>query len=87
VAVSGYPGFEAEVWMAVMAPAHTPPAAIQRLNAELVAIIRSPAMRESLWDRQWIDPVGSTPAEVTATLRREGTRWAAIVKSAGLEAD
>ncbi len=87
VAESGYPGFEAEVWMAVMAPAHTPPTAIQRLNAELVAIIRSPAMRESLWDRQWIDPVGSTPAEVTATMRRESTRWAAIVRSAGLEAD
>jgi tripartite-type tricarboxylate transporter receptor subunit TctC len=87
VAESGYPGFEAAVWMAVMAPAGTPPEAIQRLNKELVAIIRSPALRDSLWSRQWIDPVGSSPAEVAITIRRESARWAQIVKAAGLEAE
>ena len=77
VAESGYPGFEADVWMAVMAPAKTPQEAIQRLNAELAAIIRSPAMSESLWKRQWIDPVGGPPEAVTALLRRERDKWAA----------
>jgi len=84
VAESGYPGFEAEVWMAVMAPAKTPPEAIARLNAELVKIIRSAQLRESLWNRQWIDPVGSRPEDVTAVLQREGAKWAAIVKSANI---
>ncbi len=84
VAESGYPGFEADVWIAVMAPAKTPPDAIARLNAEFVKIIRSPAMKESLWDRQWIDPVGSTPAEVTEIMLREGIKWARTVKAAGL---
>lgn len=87
VAESGYPGFEAEVWIAVMAPAHTPPEAIARLNAELVKIIRSAAMKETLWDRQWIDPVGSTPAEVTALIRRESAKWARIVKAARIEVE
>jgi len=84
VAESGYPGFEAEVWMAVMAPAKTPPDAISRLNTELLKIIRSAELRESLWNRQWIDPVGSRPEDVTAVLQREGAKWAAIVKSANI---
>ena len=87
VAESGYAGFEADVWMAVMAPAGTPPDAIARLNAELVKIIRDPAMKKSLWDRQWIDPVGSSPAEVTAVLRRESAKWARTVKEAGIEVE
>lgn len=84
VAESGYPGFEADVWMAVMAPAKTPPEALQRLNAELVRIIRSPELKASLWDRQWIDPVGSTPEELSAVLRREKAKWAATVRAAGI---
>ena len=87
VAESGYPGFEADVWMAVMAPAKTPPEAIARLNAELVKIIRSPDLREALWNRQWIDPVGSRPEEVTAVLQREAAKWARIVKSARIAVD
>ena len=84
VAESGYPGFEADVWMAVMAPAKTPPEAIARLNAELVRIIRDPALRATLWDRQWIDPVGGTPQDVTAVIRRESEKWARTVKAANI---
>lgn len=87
VAESGYPGFEASVWMAVMAPAATPREAIARLNAELVKIIRDPQVKKSLWDRQWIDPAGSTPEEVTAILRAEGAKWARIVKDSGIEVE
>jgi tripartite-type tricarboxylate transporter receptor subunit TctC len=85
VAESGYPGFEAEVWIAVMAPARTPPAVVARMNAELVKIIRDPATKRALWDRQWIDPLGSTPQEVTALIRREGEKWARTAKAAGIE--
>ena len=87
VAESGYPGFDAGVWMAVMAPAKTPPEAIARLHGELARIIRDPAMKASLWDRQWIDPVGSTPAEVAEVLRREAGKWARAVKAAGIAPD
>src|ERR1700674_2596131 len=87
VAESGYPGFEADVWMAVRPPARTPPEAIRRLNAELVKIIRDPAMKQALWDRQWIDPVGSTPGEVTSLMRRESEKWARTVKAAGIEVE
>ena len=82
VAESGYAGFEAEVWVAIVAPARTPPAAIARLHAELARIIRDPALKASLWDRQWIDPVGSTPAEASAAIARETAKWARVVESA-----
>lgn len=87
VAESGYAGFEADVWIAVMVPAKTPPGAVRRLNAELVRIIRDPAMKRSFWDRQWIDPVGSTPEEVTHVIRRESDKWARTVKAAGIEVE
>jgi tripartite-type tricarboxylate transporter receptor subunit TctC len=87
VAESGYPGFEADVWIAVMVPAKTPADAVRRLNAELVRIIRDPAMKGSLWDRQWIDPVGSTPEEVTHVIRWESDKWARTVKAAGIEVE
>ena len=85
VAESGYPGFEADVWIAVVAPAKAPPAVVARMNAELVKIIRDPATKRTLWDRQWIDPVGGTPQEAAAVIRREGEKWARIVKAAGIE--
>ena len=84
VAESGYPGFEADVWMAVMAPAKTPPEAIARLHAELARVIRSPQMKSTLWDRQWIDPLALTPAETVAAIRRESEKWARAVKDAGI---
>jgi len=87
VAESGFPGFEAGVWMAVVAPAKTPPAVLRRLNAELVRIIRSPALKASLWDRQGIDAVGSPPEDVTRMMRAEIDKWAGIAAKANLTVD
>lgn len=87
VAESGFPGFEAGVWMAVVAPARTPPEAIARLNAELVRIIRDPALKASLWDRQGIDAVGSPPGEVTRTMRAEIDKWRDVAGKANLAVD
>ncbi len=83
VAESGYPGYEADVWMAIMLPAKTAPDIVRRLNAELVRIIRDPAMKAALWDKQWIDPVGSTPAEVTRVMRAEGAKWKRLARNTG----
>ena len=87
VAESGYPGFEAGVWMAVVAPAKTPPEALARLNAELVRIIRDPALKATLWDRQGIDAVGSPPGEVTRTMRAEIDKWRGVASKANLAVD
>jgi tripartite-type tricarboxylate transporter receptor subunit TctC len=71
----GYPGYEAAVWMAVMVHDSTPRAAIARLHAELAKIIRDPATKASLWDRQWIDPVAASPQETAIVIRDETARW------------
>ena len=86
VAELGYRGYEAPVWMAVMAPAATPRDALARLNAELVRIIRDPAMKAALWDRQWIDPAGASPAQTAAVIRAETARWARMARAANLGA-
>jgi len=85
VAESGWPGFEADVWIAIVAPAKTPAAAIARLHRELARIVADPALKSALWDPQWIDPVGGTPAEAREAMRREAAKWAAIVQSAHLD--
>ena len=84
VAESGYPGFEADVWMALMAPGKTPPEAVARLHAELAKIIRAPALKATLWDRQWIEPLALPPAETMGVIRREQARWSRVVKDASL---
>ena len=84
VAELGYRGYEASVWMAVMAPAGVPREAIARLNAEITRIVHDPAMKASLWDRQWIDPVGSSAAHTADVIRAETARWARIGRSLNL---
>jgi tripartite-type tricarboxylate transporter receptor subunit TctC len=84
-AEAGFPGLEADLWMAVMVPAGTPAAAIQRLHAELTRLIRDPAIKASLWDRQWVDPGGGDPADVTALMHREKQQWARTLDRAGME--
>jgi tripartite-type tricarboxylate transporter receptor subunit TctC len=72
----GYRRYDVRVWMAVMAPARTPAPAIERLHAELARIIRDPAMKARLWDRQWIDPVAATPQATSLLIRGELRSWA-----------
>jgi tripartite-type tricarboxylate transporter receptor subunit TctC len=84
VAESGYPGFDASVWMVIAVPAKTPPEAVQRLNAEFVRIIRDPALKATLWDPQWIESAGSPPDVAGRTVRDETAKWARVGKALGL---
>ena len=61
--------------------------AVRRLNAELARIIRDPALKATLWDRQGIDAVGSPPGEVTRTMRAEIDKWRGVASKANLAVD
>jgi len=87
VAESGFPGFAAPVWMAIVVPAKTPPEAVVRLHAEIVRIIRAPELKATLWDRQWIDPVGSSPGEAARIVHAETRKWSRIGRSLNLSLD
>jgi tripartite-type tricarboxylate transporter receptor subunit TctC len=81
VSESGVPGYEAASWYGVLAPAKTPRAIIAKLNSEIVRIAQSPDVRERLAS-DGADPVGNSPEEFGAYIRRELARWARVIEQA-----
>jgi len=86
VAELGFPDFEASSWFALLGPAQLPREVVIRMHAEVVRIVREPAIRDKLV-HQGADPVGSTPEELAAYIRAETARWAPVVKASGARAD
>lgn len=86
LAESGMPGFEVGAWQGVMVPSGTPPAVVERLNAEIVKALKSPDVRERL-ALQGAEPLGSTPQEYGAYVKKELARWAGVVKATGVTLD
>jgi tripartite-type tricarboxylate transporter receptor subunit TctC len=77
-------GYEDVQWAAFMAPAGTPADIIDRLQKEIVSILRMPETRERLAIDS-AEVVGSTPEELTAFLRAEIAKWVKVVKAVGIE--
>ena len=86
VAEQGLPGFEALSWYALMAPAGTPKAIVDRIAAECARALRAPDMRERLV-ALGADPVGNSPAELAEMLKRESARWGELVRKAGIRGE
>lgn len=86
VAEAGYPGFRAESWGAVLAPAGTPQARIRQLNKEIVATLNTPAIKKRLEDAG-AQVVGSTPEELGALLVEEDKRFTALIRDMGIKLD
>lgn len=82
VAEAGVPGYEATIWIGLMAPAGTPPAIVERLNAGVRAVIAKPEVRDA-WTRQGAVAMDMTPVAFDAFLRADVEKWAKIVKLAG----
>ena len=79
----GYPGMDIALWYGVAAPGGTPPAIVQRLNAELVKVLEMPEIRKSLTE-QGADVQGGTSEDFGAFMRNESARWGAVVKQVGI---
>jgi tripartite-type tricarboxylate transporter receptor subunit TctC len=84
VAESGYAGFDASLWLALMAPAGTPAPIIERLNKEVIAAVSSKETSETL-DKNGAEPLTSTPAELAAIIRDGVAKYAKVVKDAGVK--
>ncbi|HEX2541456.1 MAG TPA: tripartite tricarboxylate transporter substrate binding protein [Caldimonas sp.] len=80
---AGLKGFDIQTWYGVMAPAGTPRPVIERLNAEMVKIIKSPAFASAMANGG-CEPLGSTPAEMSALISSEMAKFAQIVKDGNL---
>jgi tripartite-type tricarboxylate transporter receptor subunit TctC len=86
VAEAGVPGYQADVWYGVMAPARIPAEAAARLNREIVAVLRTEQVREKLLT-QGAEVLGGTPEQFTAVLKNDIRKWAKVTASLNLRAE
>ena len=86
VAESGFPGFEADQWYGLVAPAGTPPDIIKRLNDVANAGLQRPEVAKSLASEGAV-PLGGTPQVFGALIAREIPRWREVVKASGMKLD
>jgi tripartite-type tricarboxylate transporter receptor subunit TctC len=83
VAESGVPGYEATIWLGIMAPKGTPKEIVDRLNAEIAKIIAKPEIRDA-WAKQGAVPMTMTPDQFGAFLKQDIDKWAKVIKTAGI---
>jgi tripartite-type tricarboxylate transporter receptor subunit TctC len=86
VAESGFPGYEDYTWIAFFAPAGTPKAIVNRLNASIAGILQLPETRERL-AALGFDAVANTPEQFTVYVRQEVAKWAKVIKESGARVD
>jgi tripartite-type tricarboxylate transporter receptor subunit TctC len=86
VAEAGVPGYEAVIWLGIMAPAGTPKAIVERLNAEIRKIANSPEAKEA-WAKQGAAPMSMSADEFGHYLRDDIAKWARVVKISGAKVD
>jgi len=75
---------EADAWMGMIAPAHTPEALVAKIQREVVEAIGTAAIRDKL-AAQLMEPIGNTPAEFRARIDGEIVRWAPVIKAADIK--
>jgi tripartite-type tricarboxylate transporter receptor subunit TctC len=80
------PGYEVESWQGIFAPAKTPRAIIQKMNAGLLKALAAPAITEK-FEKTAYSPTPSSPEELGKFLKADTAKWSAIIKSAGLKID
>jgi tripartite-type tricarboxylate transporter receptor subunit TctC len=82
ISEAGVPGYEATIWLGIMAPKGTPPELVNRLNAEIAKVVATPKIRDA-WAEQGAVPMTMTPAAFGAFLEKDIAKWAKIVKISG----
>jgi tripartite-type tricarboxylate transporter receptor subunit TctC len=86
IAEAGVPGYEATIWIGLMAPAATPKPIIDLLNAEVIKIMNRPDVKEA-WAKQGAVPMPMSPAEFDKYLHADIEKWARVVKISGAKAE
>jgi tripartite-type tricarboxylate transporter receptor subunit TctC len=80
---SGFPNFVSTSWTGLLAPAHTPQPVIAKLNAAINAGLKMPEFKTAL-ERLSNEPIGGSPADLTAVIKADLDKWSPIVSSLGL---
>lgn len=86
IAEQGMPQFEAVSWYALMVPAATPKAIVDKLNAQTLRMLARPDVKEK-FTGLGLEPAGGTPQAAAATIRDETVRWADVIRKRKISAD
>jgi tripartite-type tricarboxylate transporter receptor subunit TctC len=86
LAEAGLPGYEATIWLGLMAPKGTPPAIVQQLNEAVSKIVSQPEVNQ-LWTKQGAVAMKMNPQEFDKYMREDIEKWARVIKSAGIKVD
>ena len=81
---AGVPGYEASVWLALLAPAGTPKDIVTRLNAEITKVMSAPDTKKALYDAG-VEPTPSTPEAISEYMVKEMERWGKVVKDTDIK--
>jgi tripartite-type tricarboxylate transporter receptor subunit TctC len=84
ISEAGVPGYEATIWLGIMAPAGTPKAVVDKLNAEINKVLGKAEVKAA-WAKQGAEPMIMTPGEFDTYLRGDIEKWAKVIKTAGLK--
>src|SRR5262249_35988566 len=86
IAEAGVPGFDVSTWFALFVPAKTPHDLIGRINADAIATLGHPMVKERL-EQFGATLVGSTPQELAAFLKAEMDKWGPVIREAKIKVD
>jgi tripartite-type tricarboxylate transporter receptor subunit TctC len=86
VSEAGVSGYETVIWLGIMAPAGTPRAIVDKLNAEITKVANAPETKEA-WAKQGAVAMSMTPDELGRYMREDIEKWARIVKISGAKPD
>lgn len=84
IAESGFPGYQASLWMGAFVPARTPGTVVAALNRELGSTLRAAEVRNALAE-QAVEPGSGTPGTLAKLVREDTTRWRKVIAEAGLK--
>jgi tripartite-type tricarboxylate transporter receptor subunit TctC len=82
---AGVKGYESATWYGMLAPAGTPADIVNKLNTEIVAILRQPEINDRL-SQEGAEPVGNTPQQFGAHIKAEIEKWRKVIRAAGIKA-
>ena len=82
----GYKGVEADLWYGMLAPAGTPRDIVTKVNADMTRVLAMAEVKTAL-AAQGMEVTPSSPEDMAALMRKDATRWAAVVKQAGIKAE
>ncbi|HTQ00680.1 MAG TPA: tripartite tricarboxylate transporter substrate binding protein [Casimicrobiaceae bacterium] len=83
---AGVPGYESVIWLGIVAPKGTPPAVVNRLNAEIGKIVNNPEVRAE-WARQGASPMTMTSDEFSRYVAADIAKWEKVIKVSGAKPD